>query len=94
MVAPAWMIRYAAQAVEDILYWSTQDKKTLNRILALVENISISPCSGLGKPERLRHAISGCWSRRIDARNRLVYSVDEDNRVVVILQARWHYTKR
>ncbi len=94
MVAPAWTIRYTEQAVEDFHYWSRQDKKTLKRILALVENISMTPCSGLGKPERLRHALTGCWSRRIDATNRLVYTVDEDNHEVRILQARWHYSRR
>jgi len=42
-----------------------------------------------GKPEPLRHAFAGCWSRRISEEHRHVYLVDGDD--VVILQARYHY---
>ena len=48
-----------------------------------------NPFDGIGKPEPLRHALAGAWSRRIDGEHRLVYLVDGDD--IVVLQARYHY---
>jgi toxin YoeB len=76
---------------EDYLYWQPHDKATLNRLNRLLEESVRSPFEGIGKPEPLRHALAGCWSRRIDEEHRLVYLVDGDD--VVVLQARFHYGK-
>lgn len=61
----------------------------LSRINGLIEDTVRHPFEGLGKPEPLRHALSGAWSRRISGEHRLVYLVDGDD--LVILQARFHY---
>jgi toxin YoeB len=74
---------------EDYLYWQTQDRKTLKRINQLITDVLRDPFAGIGKPEPLRHILSGAWSRRIDDANRLVYYVTDDR--IVILQAREHY---
>ena len=74
---------------EDYVYWQTQDRKTLKRINVLIADVLRDPFAGIGKPEPLRHVLSGAWSRRIDEKNRLVYFVAEKH--VVILQARDHY---
>ena len=74
---------------EDYVYWQTQDRKTLRRINLLIADALRDPFSGIGKPEALRHILSGAWSRRIDETNRLVYYVTDD--YVIILQARDHY---
>ena len=74
---------------EDYVYWQGQDKKTLRRINLLLQDIQRDPFSGTGKPEPLKHILSGAWSRRIDEVNRLVYLVTDTH--VVILQARDHY---
>lgn len=74
---------------EDYLYWQTQDRKTLKRINLLIAEVLRDPFAGVGKPEQLKHVLSGAWSRRIDEVNRLVYYVTEDH--IVILQARDHY---
>jgi toxin YoeB len=77
-------------AWEDYRYWQTQDRKTLKRINALIEDIlRDDPFEGLGKPEPLKHVLAGVWSRRIDETNRLVYVVSDQH--VTILQARYHY---
>lgn len=73
----------------DYLWWQEHDKKTLRRINTLVRDIERTPFEGLGKPEPLRYELSGTWSRRIDASNRLVYSVEGD--VVTIYSAKDHY---
>ena len=74
---------------EDYLHWQTADRAILKRINRLVEDVRRDPFAGVGKPEQLKHALAGAWSRRITDEHRLVYLVDGDD--VVILQARFHY---
>lgn len=74
---------------EDYLYWQTQDRRTLRRINLLITDVLRDPFAGIGKPEPLKHVLTGAWSRRVDEANRLVYYVTDDD--VVILQAREHY---
>lgn len=84
------ILDWAAEAWEDYLYWQSQDRKTLKRINTLIEDIlRDDPFDGIGKPEPLKHALAGVWSRRIDETNRLVYIANDH--CVTILQARYHY---
>ncbi|MDP2784535.1 MAG: Txe/YoeB family addiction module toxin [Sulfurimicrobium sp.] len=80
---------WTAAAWEDYLYWQGQDRKTLKRINALIQEVRRCPFSGIGKPEPLRENLSGFWSRRIDDVNRLVYVLDSED--VVIIACRYHY---
>jgi toxin YoeB len=74
---------------EDYVYWQTQDRRTLKRINQLIAEVVRDPFTGIGKPEALKHILTGAWSRRIDEANRLVYFVTDE--YIVILQAREHY---
>lgn len=80
---------FADEAWEDYLYWQKQDRKILDRINKLIREIQRDPFAGVGKPEPLKHALSGFWSRRITDEHRLVYQVTED--AVLIAQLRYHY---
>ncbi len=51
-------------ALEDLIYWSKNDPKTIRRIFNLISDIQKNPFEGLGKPEALKHNFAGCWSRR------------------------------
>jgi toxin YoeB len=82
-------ITFTERAFAEYLYWQNQDKKTLKRINALLKEISRSPFEGTGKPEKLRGDLSGCWSRRIDEMNRLVYRVN--NEQIEVYQCKGHY---
>ena len=82
-------ILFSSQAWDDYLYWQQTDRRVLKRINDLIREIARSPFAGVGKPEPLRHALAGYWSRRIDDEHRLVYRIDGD--AVVIAQARYHY---
>ncbi len=73
----------------DYTYWLAADRQTLTRINRLIDDALRDPVSGIGKPEPLRHMLSGAWSRRITEEHRLVYLVDGDD--LIILQARFHY---
>ena len=74
---------------EDYLSWQTRDKQTLLRINRLLREIQRDGFSGLGKPEPLKHGLSGWWSRRIDEENRIVYRVRDG--VIEIASCRGHY---
>ena len=74
---------------EDYQHWVQTDRATLKRINRLIDDALRDPFTGIGKPEQLRHVLSGAWSRRITEEHRLVYLVDGDD--LVILQARYHY---
>ena len=80
---------WTEDAWNDYLWWQAHDKKTLKRINQLIRDIERDPFSGLGKPEALRYKLSGMWSRRIDAANRLIYSIENDT--VIIYSAKDHY---
>jgi toxin YoeB len=82
-------IIFASQAWEDYLHWQQTDRKLLKRINDLIKEVVRIPFEGTGKPEPLRHALGGYWSRRINDEHRLVYKVEGDS--VLIAQARYHY---
>ncbi len=80
---------FAEKAWEDYLYWQKTDKKMLNRVNALIKDIMRDPFDGIGKPEPLKHALSGYWSRRINDEHRIVYKYQSNE--VLIAQLRYHY---
>ena len=73
----------------DYLYWQMQDRRTLKRINDLLKDVQRNAYEGIGKPEPLRENLSGCWSRRIDETNRLVYRIQDGS--LYILACRGHY---
>jgi toxin YoeB len=74
---------------EDLRYWIEADRKTALRVLDLMAAILADPFGGIGKPEPLKFALAGCWSRRITQEHRLVYRVTAER--IDFLQARYHY---
>ncbi|MCU0808558.1 MAG: Txe/YoeB family addiction module toxin [Candidatus Contendobacter sp.] len=81
-------IKFMEGAWTDYLNWQS-DKAMLRKINRLIQDIQRSPFEGIGKPEPLRHQLSGHWSRRIDDVNRIVYIVENDE--ITILQCGRHY---
>jgi toxin YoeB len=82
-------IVFADRGWEDFTYWLAHDRRIAERVVRLIGEIERTPFQGLGKPEPLRHDLSGFWSRRITEEHRLVYAVD--GKRVLIAQARYHY---
>jgi toxin YoeB len=80
---------FSDRAWEDYLYWQKQDRKTLGRINHLIRETWREPFSGIGKPEPLKHAFCGYWSRRISDEHRIVYKIQDD--ALLIAQVRYHY---
>jgi toxin YoeB len=83
-------LTFSSKAWENYLYWQKADKVILKRINILIKEIHRTPFEGIGKPERLKHSLSGYWSRRINDEHRIVYKVD--NGQLFIAQLRYHYS--
>ena len=73
----------------DYLYWQTQDKKTLKKINRLLQSIDRSDDDCQGQPEPLKGDLSGFWSVRIDAKNRIVFRIVDNH--MEIAQCGSHY---
>lgn len=80
---------FADEAWEDYLYWQKQDRRMVERINKLIREIQREPFSGVGKPEPLKHALAGYWSRRINEEHRMVYMIERD--ALLLAQLRYHY---
>jgi toxin YoeB len=80
---------FSETAWEDYLYWQKTDAKTLARINQLIREASRQPFTGIGKPEPLKHALKGYWSRRINDEHRFVYKATDE--ALLIAQLRYHY---
>ena len=82
-------ILFTPEAWEDYLYWQKNDKKILKKLNSLIIEIKRTPFDGTGKPEPLKFALKGCWSRRINYEHRLVYEVLDTQ--INIISCRFHY---
>ena len=80
---------FSDRAWEDYLYWQKNDKRMLKKVNLLIKDIDRNQHEGIGKPEALRHSLSGFWSRRINEEHRLVYRIVENE--IQIAQIRLHY---
>ncbi len=82
-------VEFTKSAHKDFQWWKKNDPKKAQRIETLCKDIAARPFSGIGKPEPLKFGLQGCWSRRIDKANRLVYSVD--GKTLMVISCRYHY---
>jgi toxin YoeB len=80
---------FSNTAWEEYIYGQTEDKKILKKINELIKDIERNRNTGIGKPEALKHELTGFWSRRITEVHRLIYSLDEEN--LYIVSCRGHY---
>lgn len=82
-------IEFTPTGWEDYLWFQQNDKAGLKRINLLIKAIQRQPFEGVGKPEPLKHNMSGLWSRRITAEHRLVYKIDKGE--ICVFTCRYHY---
>jgi toxin YoeB len=78
LTKPVKSLEFDPNGFEDLAWWVEKDRIKALRIIKLIKEIQRDPFTGTGKPEPLKHELSGCWSRRIDQEHRLVYQVKED----------------
>lgn len=82
-------ITFAHTAWEQYCLWQQEDRKTAKKINLLLQEICRTPFEGMGKPEPLKGSNGKKWSRRINDKDRIVYSVCENK--IIVLQCKGHY---
>jgi toxin YoeB len=80
---------FSHHAWNDYLHWQRTDRKTHRRVNELIRDIQRNGNEGIGKPELLRHGLSGYWSRRFTSEHRLVYKIQGKD--LLLVQLRYHY---
>lgn len=81
--------KFSAYAWDDFTAWTVEDRKIVKKINMLLKDIERNGNEGMGKPEPLKHELSGYWSRRITDKDRLIYRIDEDT--IYIIGCKGHY---
>jgi toxin YoeB len=78
-------IDFSDKAKSDLDFWiKSGNKGILNKIYSLIEDIQLHPFEGIGKPEPLKHHLTGRWSRRINQEHRIIYRVADENTVEIL----------
>ena len=87
-----YAISYSEIALKDLaLHSKAGDLATIKRIDRILKELETTPYTGIGNPHQLKHNYNGKWSRHLNKKDVIVYSVDEDKRIVLIYTARFHY---
>lgn len=82
-------LKIEKKALKDLEYWKKYNKKKYQKIINILKNIQNTPFKGIGKPKALKHKYSGYWSRRIDEKHRLIYTIK--NNIIMVISCRYHY---
>jgi toxin YoeB len=82
-------LQFDNEAFDDFMEWLIEDKKVYLKIIKLLKEVRRTPFEGEGKPEPLKHNLSGFWSRRITQEHRLVYEVTDE--IIKIVSVKDHY---
>jgi toxin YoeB len=91
----SYILEFSEIALADIKkHKKVGDKAVLKKIDKLLNELLEHPTTGTGQPEQLKHHLTGLYSRRINKKHRLVYSIDEDVITVHILSAWAHYGEK
>ncbi len=90
-----YRIQFTAMADDDIIRWKKSGHlQGMRKITQLLKELELHPHSGSGKPEQLKHDLSGWWSRRIDSKHRIVYQIHEESKIVTIHDLWGHYADK
>ena len=85
-----YKILFDTNAIKDLNYWKRiNNQNVIKKIKLLLTDIQQHPFTGIGKPEALKNELSGYFSRRINKEHRLVYTIKDNN--IIVIQCRYHY---
>lgn len=89
-----YILHITVQAKKDIALLKKHAGKAVTvKIEKLLLELMMHPKTGTGQVEQLKGERQGQWSRRIDKKNRLIYTIDEEVVTVVVVSAKGHYPK-
>lgn len=77
-------------AIQDFEYWKKSGNLAVQKkIKQVFSSMQETPFEGIGKPEALKHNLSGKWSRRINGEHRIVYEVQDE--LIKVYSLKGHY---
>jgi toxin YoeB len=68
------------------------NKASIKKIEKILIELTETPYHGVGKPEALKENLTGFWSRQINEKDRLIYSVNDNLVLVDVISAMGHYS--
>ena len=87
-----FIVYLTSKAKDDIAKHKKSGNKSVERkIKTILEELKEHPYTGTGQPEQLKHHLQGFWSRRINSKDRIIYSVEENIVTVQVVSAMGHY---
>jgi len=87
-----YIIEFTDIALSDIeRHKKSGDQKILKKIRKLLKELAEHPIVGTGRPEKLKHDLQGYYSRRINKKHRIIYSIKDDILIVLVVSAYGHY---
>jgi len=88
-----WRVKLTNQAEKDLKHWQKTNTKIFRKCVDILQELEVDPTSleTTGQPEWLKGNFSGCMSRRITQTDRCVYQVLKEERIIKVLQMRFHY---
>lgn len=87
-----YVLDFSPKALKDVqFYKKLGDKGIIRKIDTLLAELEQHPLTGTGRPEALRYELSGFISRRINSEHRLVYRVNEEDKIVEVISMKGHY---
>ena len=88
----SYILKYTSDAKEDInLLKKSGNKAILKKLAVFLVELTEHPYTGTGQPEELKYEFSGCWSRRLTDKHRLIYRIEEELGSIEIIYAYGHY---
>jgi toxin YoeB len=87
-----YVVNFETKALKDIRKITNSGRKSdIKKLELILEELKIHPKEGTGQPERLKHNLSGYWSRRLNKKDRLIYEIfEEPDHMVVVISALGH----
>jgi len=89
-----YKISYTERVKKDLVKLKRNEPNSFNKVVKLIDELTDHPTTGTGKPKQLSGDRTGQWSRRISNKHRLIYLIDNENIVILLLSAYGHYNDK
>ncbi|MCL2598071.1 MAG: Txe/YoeB family addiction module toxin [Paludibacter sp.] len=86
-----YKISYTEKAEKDLAALKRNEPQSFKKAIKLIDELMEHPTTGTGKPKQLSSDRAGQWSRRISDKHRLIYIIDNEKIVILLLSAYGHY---
>ena len=88
-------VRYSREAKKDYLsIRKSGNRPLIKKVDKILDELSFHPTEGTGKPEKLKGDLAGYYSRRLNKKHRIIYTIDSGQVIVYVLAMIGHYSDK